>query len=220
MSTLTSPPVSTLLTRLFADAAATDTTLAQMRRQMTPDEQAAMHTQSNDYRTMYGRLKHAHLAVSAGTGKLLYLLARGCKARSIVEFGTSFGISTLHLAAALRDNGGGRLIGTEFEPSKIEHARQNLQQAGLADLVEIRAGDALESLSENLPAPVDLVLLDGAKQLYVPIFDLLAPQLRSGSLIVADNADWVPEYLVRVRADDGGYLSVPFADDVEVSIKL
>jgi predicted O-methyltransferase YrrM len=67
---------------------------------------------------------------------------------------------------------------------------------------------------------VDLVLLDGAKQLYAPIFDLLAPQLRSGSLIVADNADWVPEYLVRVRADDGGYLSVPFADDVEVSIKL
>ena len=81
------------------------------------------------------------LPVSRATGALLYMLARSCRARSIVEFGTSFGISTLHLAAALRDNGGGRLITTEFEPSKIARARANLMEGGVMDLVEIRAGD-------------------------------------------------------------------------------
>ena len=138
--------------------------------------------------------------ISADTGRLLYLLARSMRARCIVEFGTSFGISTLHLAAALRDNGGGRLIGSEFEPSKIGHARENLRQAGLADLVEIREGDALETLKTDLPDDIDLVLLDGAKPLYLPVLRLLEPHLRQGSLILADNADWTPEYLATVRA--------------------
>ena len=70
------------------------------------------------YRELYGRLKHLPLPVSRETGALLYMLARSSNARTIVEFGTSFGISTLHLAAALQDNGGGRLITTEFEPPK------------------------------------------------------------------------------------------------------
>jgi len=55
---------------------------------------------------------------------LLYMLARGCGARNIIGFGTSFGISTLHLAAALRDNGGGRLVTSEFEASKVARARE------------------------------------------------------------------------------------------------
>jgi predicted O-methyltransferase YrrM len=83
----------------------------------------------------------------------------------MVEFGTSFGISTLHLAAALRDNGGGRLITSEFEPSKVARARRNLEAGGVADLVEIREGDALQTLAADLPETIDLVLLDGAKAL-------------------------------------------------------
>lgn len=81
-----------------------------------------------------------------------------------MEFGTSFGVSTLHLAAALRDNGGGRVISTEFEPTKVARARANLCAAGLHDLVEIRVGDALETLARDLPEEIDLVLLDGAKK--------------------------------------------------------
>jgi len=219
MDTLTSPPLSTLLTRLFADADASTAVLEQARAALSDKERAQMQAQSGDYRSFYGRLKHAHLAVSPETGRLLYLLARSTRARLIVEFGTSFGISTLHLAAALRDNGGGRVIGSEFEPSKLAHARDNLHQAGLADLAEIRAGDALESLSHDVPSPVDLVLLDGAKSLYAPILALLEPKLRPGSLIVADNADWSPQFLARVRAAGGGYLSVPFAGDVELSMR-
>src|SRR5205085_1749915 len=91
------------------------------------------------------------LPVSRETGLLLYMLARSCRARTVVEFGTSFGISTLYLAAALRDNGGGHLITSEFEPSKVARARHNLAVGGLIDLVEIREGDALQTLSIDLP---------------------------------------------------------------------
>jgi predicted O-methyltransferase YrrM len=220
MNALTTPPLSGLLQKLFADADASTAALERQRTAMSPEQRAAPHSPSADYRAFYMRLKDAHLAVSPETGKLLYVLARSIKARSIVEFGTSFGISTLHLAAALRDNGGGHLIGSEFEPSKLAHARENLTAAGLSDLVEIREGDALESLSQDLPATIDLVLLDGAKPLYLRVLGLLEPRLHAGSLIVADNADWSPEYLARVRAADGGYLSVPFGADVELSMRL
>ena len=173
---------------------------------------------SKDYKGFYGRAKDVHLSVSRETGKLLYMLARSTAAHSIVEFGTSFGISTLHLAAALRDNGGGRLITTEFEPSKVARARATITTAGFSYLVEIREGDALETLSRDLPDVIDVVLLDGAKALYPEVLALLEPRLRTGAMIVADNANWSPEYLARVRMAD--YLSVPFPDDVELSMRV
>src|SRR5271170_1619385 len=156
---------------------------------LSPEQRAADRA---DYRQFYARLQDHPLPISRTTGKLLYLLARSIGARNIVEFGTSFGISTLHLAAALRDNGGGRLIGSEFEPSKIARARENLVAGNLSDLVEIREGDALETLSRNLPQSIDFVLLDGAKNLYPAILTLLEGSLHAGALIVADNADSSP----------------------------
>jgi len=216
MTTLSTPPLSTLLARLFADAEASS---KQMTR-FSPEEREKLRSSPTEYQALYSRMKDFHLAVSPETGVMLYMLARATGASSIVEFGTSFGISTLHLAAALRDNGGGRLIGTEFEPSKIAHARENLAAAGLSDLVEIRAGDALETLASDLPDTIDLVLLDGAKPLYPRVLALIEKRLRTGALIVADNADWCPEYLGRVRSPAGGYLSVPFAADVELSMRL
>lgn len=171
------------------------------------------------YRQMYGNMKDFYLAVSPDTARLLYMLARSTRAHSIVEFGTSFGVSTIHLAAALRDNGGGLLIGSDFENSKVAKARQNLQAAGLSDLVEIREGDALETLSRDLPETIDVVLLDGAKGLYPQVLSLLEGRLRSGALIIADNADRCPEYVARVRRPDAGYLSAPIGGDVEVSMR-
>jgi predicted O-methyltransferase YrrM len=135
-----------------------------------------------------------------------------------VEFGTSFGISTLHLAAGVRDNGGGRVITSEFEPSKAERARENFASGGLADLIELREGDAVQTLARDLPDQVDLVLLDGAKGLYPAVLALLEEHLRPGALIVADNADRTPEYLHRVRSTSE-YISVPFAEDVELSMR-
>jgi predicted O-methyltransferase YrrM len=217
MTTLTTPPLAPLLARLFEQAAAqTRAAVADL----TDEEQSRLMGSRCDYLDLYGRLKHAPLAVSEQTGALLYMLARSCGARSIVEFGTSFGISTLHLAAALRDNGGGRLITSEFEPSKVARAQDHLAAGGLIDLVEIRVGDALQTLRKDLPETIDLVLLDGAKPLYPEILSLLESRLRPGALIVADNADYSPDYLARVRAPANGYLSTPFGEDVELSMRL
>ena len=210
MSTLNAPAVSALINRLFTEADAAE-------NGRWPSMRAA---DRSDYLKYYGLLKDQPLAVSRDTGTLLYMLARSIRARSIVEFGTSFGISTLHLAAALRDNGGGRLIGSEFEPSKIKRARENLAAGRLSDLVEICEGDAMQTLARDLPDTIDFVLLDGAKSLYPPILSLLEPRLRDSALIVADNADDSPEYLARVRSADSGYLSVAFGGDVELSMRL
>jgi len=95
-----------------------------------------------------------------------------------------------------------------------------MRLGGVSDFVDIREGDALETLARDMPSAIDLVLLDGAKPLYVKVLGLLEPRLRSGALLVADNADMCPEYVERVRAPGSPYLSVPFVDDVELSMKL
>jgi len=217
MTSLTTSPLAPLLARLFDEAAAaTSPAVAALSR----EERERMMRSKTEYLDLYGLMKDLWLPVSRETGVLLYMLARSMRARNIVEYGTSFGISTLHMAAALRDNGGGRLITSEFEPSKVSQARKHLTEGGVADLVEIREGDALITLSADLPETIDLLLLDGAKSLYPEILSLVESRLRPGAIIVADNADFCPEYLERVRAPGGGFLSVPFADDVELSMRL
>src|ERR1700754_4010473 len=189
MTTPTITLLAPLLDRLFeADKLASPATSTAIAN-LSPEARTRLMRSKTDYLEFYGQLKDLPLAVSRETGTLLYMLARSGGARSIVEFGTSFGISTLHLAAALRENGGGRLITCEFEPSKVVRAREHLTAGGLIDLVEIREGDALETLGVDLPETIDLVLLDGAKALYPEILSLLEKRLRSGAVIVADNAD-------------------------------
>ena len=219
MNSLTTQPLAPLLAQLFAAA---DVQKAKMKQEMekwTPEQRDAF-MRHGDYRELYTRMRDIPLSVSRNTGVLLYMLARSTGARSIIEFGTSFGISTLHLAAALRDNGGGHLISTEFVPSKVVRARENIMKANLSNIVEIPEGDALETLARDLPEMIDLVLLDGAKELYPRILSLLDAHLRAGALIIADDADHSPDYLAKVRSATGGYFSVPFTNDVELSMKL
>lgn len=220
MTTLTAMPLASLLDRLFTEADSCSPATSPALAALSASERDNLMRSKTDYLDLYRRLKDFPLPVSRETATLLYILARSCAARTIVEFGTSFGISTLHLAAALRDNGGGHLITTEFEPSKVTRARDNLRAGGLLDLVEIREGDALQTLRVDLPASVDLLLLDGAKGLYSEILSLLESRLRPGSLIVADNADYSPDYLARVRSSANGYLSIPFGGDVELSMRI
>ena len=219
MTTLTATPLAPVLDRLFEEAAAASPAASPAVADLFEERERLMRSKT-DYLEFYGRLKDFPLAVSRETGALLYMLARGAKARSIVEFGCSFGISTLHLAAALRDNGGGRLITTEFEASKVARARENLTAGGLIDLVDIRVGDALQTLSADLPETIDLLMLDGAKALYSEILDLVESRLRPGAFIVADNADYSPDYLARVRSPAKGYMSVAFAAEVELSMRI
>jgi predicted O-methyltransferase YrrM len=204
---------------LFAEARQSDEVLRRQTANVPAAERAAMLRDPAQAKDFYLQAKSFYLAVSPETASLLYMLTRATSSRSVIEFGTSFGISTLHIAAALRDNGGGRVITSEFEPSKAAKARENFAAAGLAKVIELREGDALQTLATDLPESVDLLLLDGAKVLYPAVLDLVESRLRPGSLIVADNADWSPEYLDVVR-NSGRYVSVPFAEDVELSMKI
>ncbi|GGY06595.1 O-methyltransferase [Pseudoduganella dura] len=114
--------------------------------------------------------------------------------------GGRYGISTIHLAAAVRRRGEGRVISTELVARKAARARCHLADAQLADLVDVRVGDALATLAADPPRRMGMVLLDGAKRQYLPLLRQLEPDLLPGALIVADNtamagaADFV-EYL-------------------------
>lgn len=131
-------------------------------------------------------IRDLYLPVSPKQGKFLYQVARSVGAKRIVEFGTSFGVSTIHLAAAVRDNGGGLVIGSELEPSKVAKAQRNIDEAGLTEFVEIREGDAQETLKDP-GGSVDLAFLDGYEHLYLPILQMLSPHLRQGAVVLADN---------------------------------
>jgi len=87
-------------------------------------------------------------------------------------------------------------------------------------MVDVREGDALETLARDLPDTIDLVLLDGHKALYRKVLALVEPKLRSGSYLVADNADACPDYVAHVRQPGSGYMSMAFDEDVELTVKL
>jgi predicted O-methyltransferase YrrM len=143
-----------------------------------------------------------------------------------VEFGCSLGLSTIFLAAGLRDNndGAGSLITTELLSGKAKTARENLTEAGLDDLVELRLGDALQTLA-NLTEPVDLLFLDGRNDLYLPVLRLLEPRLAPDALVAADlsveDPDLLP-YLEHVRERAQGYFSInlPLDAGVELSVRI
>jgi len=170
------------------------------------------------------RFKDIYIPISRAQGRFLYLVARSLGARRIVEFGTSFGISTIYAAAAARDNGG-VVIGSELEPGKHRAARANLAEAGVGEYAEIRLGDALETLAD-VPPPIDLVLLDGWKELYLPMLKLLSPKLRTGAVVLADNIRtfrWaLASYVDYVQSGKNGFASMtlPLADGFEYSVKL
>jgi predicted O-methyltransferase YrrM len=172
-----------------------------------------------------GAMKDCYIPVSRGQGRFLYLTARAVGAKRVVEFGTSFGISTIYLAAAVRDNGGGIVIGAELEPSKQERAVAHLEEAGLAEGVEVRLGDALETLRE-VPEPLDLVFLDGWKDLYLPLLELLKPRLRPGAVVLGDNIFTfrrsLRPYLDYVQSGERGFESTTLriSDGTEYSVYL
>lgn len=131
------------------------------------------------------------LPIGPGQGELVYLLARSKGVRCAVEFGTSFGVSTIYLAAAIRDAGtGGRVVGTELVPEKVMAARSNLA-AGLTSQVEIREGDAQTTL-RDLAGPVDLLLLDGWPALAMDVLLIVEPRLADGALVIVDNVGQFP----------------------------
>lgn len=217
MDSLSSGRVADVLNRLHQEAEAADASLgATFAEQGATDLEQALRqvveAENRDLKGLYRGFAGNFLSVSPEFGRFLYMCARNCKARRIVEFGSSMGISAIYMAAALRDMGGGRLIGTDLEASKAERARSNVAAAGLADLVEFRVGDARDTLKTGLDGDIDMVLLDGAFTLYLPILKLLEPHLKPGALIVGENAlTDAGGYIEYVRDPRNGYLSLPLS---------
>lgn len=162
--------------------------------------------------------------IHAEQGDLIYLLCRATGATRVVEFATSLGVSTLYFAAAVRDNGGGTVIGSEIVPDKAAAARANLADAGLVELVDLRVGDARETL-RDLGGPVDFALIDGfptgeGPTLALQVMQIIAPQLRTGALVMNDNGE--SDYLAYVRDPANGFrsLSLPLKGSTELSVKI
>lgn len=149
-------------------------------------------------------------AITAEEGDQLYLLARHSGARTVVEFATSLGFSTLYLAAALKDNGAGTVHTCEIVAEKSATASRNVQEAGLADHVDFRVGDAREELAA-VAGPIDLALIDGWPSEETPsaalaVLRLIEPNLRSGAIVANDNHE--QDYVDYVRDPANGYVSM------------
>jgi predicted O-methyltransferase YrrM len=171
------------------------------------------------------RVSDLALAVDPANGAFCYLLARALQARCVVEFGTSFGISTIYYALAVRDNGGGRVIGTELVPEKAAKARAHLREAGVEEYVELREGDALETL-RAIDGPVDLLMNDGFPRFTLPVLKLVAPRMRKGAVALCGNAAVFPadhaDYVAWVRDPANGFcstkLSMAMAGELSVRV--
>ncbi|HEY0235287.1 MAG TPA: class I SAM-dependent methyltransferase [Afipia sp.] len=161
------------------------------------------------------------LAVGPETGQLINILAKSLAAPTILEIGTSYGYSGIWLAEAARA-AGGRLITLELQDYKSAYAKEMAIKAGLADHVDFRVGDAVALISE-LSAPIDFVLLDLWKNLYVPCLEAFYRKLAPGAIIVADNmlrpgGTEVANYGRAVRAKpDITSILLPVGSGIEVS---
>ena len=211
-NTLAAPQLTATLSRMSA-AAAQDSDDAPVLPSGRPYAAASALERADAAHDVY-------MPISAEAGRLLYTLIRAGRPDTVVEFGTSFGISTIYLAAAVTDNGTGRVVTTELSTAKVAAARANLDEAGVGGPVTILAGDARQTLAD-VPGPIGLVLLDGWKDLCLPVLRLLEPRLAPGAVVAADDSSFasMAAYLEYVRDPAYGYVSVafPVEDGMEIS---
>jgi predicted O-methyltransferase YrrM len=220
VSTLRSPKVADVLSRLFAEAALRDPQAKELVR--VREVELGQRLPQQERYELYGE---APLAIAPEVGELLYALCLATRAATVVEFGCSLAISTIHLAAAVRDAGNGNpVITTEVHPAKVRTARQNVSEAGLDELVDLRVGDAIETFAD-VQGPVDLLFLDGRNDLYLAALEVMEPRLAATAVLAADLSADDPDldpYLAHVRDPRHGYLStlIPLGDGVELSVRM
>jgi hypothetical protein len=167
------------------------------------------------------------VALDAPKAEFCHLLIRAMGARRVVEVGTSFGVSTVYLATAVRANlqrlgGQGGVIGTEYEPGKAARARALFAETGVADVIDLREGDLRQTLAD-LAHPVEFVLMDIWISMVVPALERLIPHMGPGAVIVADNTedfrgDYGPFFETIARAGFRS-LTLPFAGGLEMAVK-
>jgi predicted O-methyltransferase YrrM len=163
------------------------------------------------------------VALEPEKAEFCHLLCRAMGARRVVEVGTSYGVSTLYLADAVRANGGGTVIATEYEATKAAAARINFAEAGLETFIDLREGDLRETLTD-LPGSIDFVLMDIWTEMVRPAMELITPHLRSGAAIVCDNteqfADAYAAYFDFVRSSGFVTRTLPFNGGLELTIRI
>lgn len=215
MNTLRDPKVAAVIDRMYAEAT---------------EQMARLHERGDQIRAAKTAQERAdafsdfYLPVTPESGLLLYTLVRATRPALVVEFGMSLGLSAIHLASAVRDNGVGRVVTTELSAAKVVSAKASFAEVGLDDVITVLEGDATETLA-GIEEPVNFVLLDGWKDLYVPVLELLGPKLSPGALVIADNtglADAQP-YVEYIRDPANGYVGVSFpvrnSDAMEISCR-
>ena len=181
-------------------------------------------------------LKDKLIALDRAKAEFCYHVCRALRAQRVVEAGTSFGVSTLFLAAAVRDNlpngaqaprdGSGRpiVIGTEHEPEKARKARGHFAEAGLSDLIELREGDLRQTLVD-VQGPVDFMLIDIWTPMARPALAQVAPHLREGAVVICDNTqrfrDAYGEYFEFVHDPRNGLrtMTLPFEGGLEFTVR-
>jgi predicted O-methyltransferase YrrM len=172
-------------------------------------------------------LRDKLVALDRDKAEFCYQLCRAINARRIVEIGTSFGVSTLYLAAALRDNlrggGDGVVIGTEYEPEKARAARGHFAEAGLSRLIDLREGDLRETLKQ-VEGPVDFMLVDIWIPMARPALERVAPHLRPGAIVICDNTERYrsdyADYFAFLSDPANGFrtMTLPFDGGLELSV--
>ena len=226
MSVLHDPLLERLLAKLHAESDAQNPAIRDHYDELdrsvgrSPEDQAA-RTKTFLSDKLY--------ALDRDKAEFCYQLCRAIDARRIVEIGTSYGVSTIYLAAALRDNlgaagGEGVVIGTEHEPEKARAARAHFQEAGLTRFIDLREGDLRETL-RRIDGPVDFALVDIWIPMARPALELIAPHLRRGAIVVCDNTEQhrvtYADYFAFINdpAQQFRTMTLPFAGGLEMSVR-
>ena len=169
-------------------------------------------------------------ALDRDNSEFCYQLCRAIDARRIVEIGTSYGVSTLYLAAAVRDNvraaggGSGVVIGTEYEPEKARAAREHFKQTGLSNFVDLREGDLRDTL-RSIDGPFDFMLVDIWIPMSRPALELVAPHLRPGAIVICDNTEQhraaYADYFAFINDPTQRFrtMTLPFGGGLEMSVR-
>jgi predicted O-methyltransferase YrrM len=162
------------------------------------------------------------VALDQQKAEFCYMICRVIGARRIVEVGTSFGVSTLYLAAAVRDNGGGVVFAAEYEPAKVKHARANFEAVGLAGFIDLREADIVQAC-ETFAGPIDFVLFDIWGHVVRPVLDVLLPRLRPGAVICTDGERSEGYAALFEVLDDPAHgfrtMTLPFEGGLQLTVK-
>ena len=223
MSVICDPALERLLAALHARSDEQIAAMQQLRRPAGQGGVSAHRGRGQVFRS------DKLVALDRDKAEFCYLLCRANNARRIVEIGTSYGVSTLYLAAAVRDNvaaagGHGVVIGTEYEPKKACAARAHFEQAGLSRFIDLREGDLRETLKQ-IDGPVDFMLVDIWIAMARPALELVTPHLKAGAMVICDNTELhrsaYADYFAFLEDPVNGFrtMTLPFNGGLELSVR-